>query len=74
MANFEHENLNEKQNAKSDSGDSNGCIFKISVDDGFCKWEYGFKPENVYDICIDDIVNAIEQHFKTKMVYAKLLR
>ena len=71
---MEHENLNKQESPDGDSDAVRRTPFKISVDDGFCKWEYGFKPENVYDICINDIVNAIEEHFKTKMVYAKLLR
>lgn len=47
--------------------------FIITIDDAYCKWEFGFNPENADDLSIEDIFKVLENHFKTKMVDAKCL-
>jgi hypothetical protein len=47
--------------------------FIITIDDEYCKWEFGFQPINADDISIEQIRKVLEEHFNTKMVYAKLV-
>lgn len=47
--------------------------FVITIDDGYCKWEFGFNPINADDMCIEDITDVLEEHFNTKMVYSELV-
>lgn len=43
--------------------------FIISIDDTFCKWEFGFDLSDEFSI--EDIKNEIENHFNTKAMYQK---
>lgn len=70
---MEHEILNTKETANSDLGDVRRSAFIITIDDEYCKWEYGFEPINADDISIEEITKVLEEHFNTKMVYAKLV-
>jgi hypothetical protein len=70
---MEHENLNKEETANSDLGAVRRSAFIITIDDEYCKWEFGFNPENAADLCIEDIYKVLENHFKTKMVDAKCL-
>jgi hypothetical protein len=45
--------------------------FIISIDDRFVKWEFGFNPENADDISIAEIIEVLENCFKTKTTYSK---
>jgi hypothetical protein len=63
---MKHENLNTEETARRSA-------FIITIDDKYCKWEYGFQPINADDISIVEIAKVLEKHFETKMVYAKLV-
>ena len=53
--------------------DINRTAFIITIDDEYCKYEYGFEPKNSDNICIKMIVDAICDKFDTKMKHSKLL-
>lgn len=40
--------------------------FIITIDDGFCKWEFGFSND---DLCIEDFTLAIEEKLNIKKDY-----
>lgn len=64
---------NNNETSSSQQGAVRRSAFIITIDDEYCKWEFGFNPENADDICIEDIVKVLENHFKTKMVDDKCL-
>jgi hypothetical protein len=70
---MEHRNLNTEETANSDLGAVRRSAFIITIDDEYCKWEYGFQPINADDISIEEITKVLEEHFNTKMLYAKLV-
>lgn len=67
------EKLNTEENVNSDLGAIIRSVFIITIDDEYCKWEYGFQPINADYISIEEIAKVLEKYFKTKMVYAKLV-
>lgn len=70
---MEQKNFNTPQNPPLQQTAVRRSAFIITIDDEYCKWEFGFNPENADDICIEDIFKVLESHFKTKMVDAKCL-
>jgi hypothetical protein len=70
---MEHEKSINHKTANSDLGAVRRSAFIITIDDEYCKWEYGFNPKNADDISIEEITKVLEEHFDTKMVYAKLI-
>lgn len=65
---------NNNETGSSQQGAVRRSAFIITIDDEYLKCEFGFNPENADDICIDDIVKVLENHFKTEVVYDKCLR
>jgi dipeptidase len=70
---LENQNMNEPQNPQLNIGAVRRSAFIITIDDEYCKWEFGFNPENADELSIEDIFKVLENHFKTKMVDAKCL-
>jgi hypothetical protein len=70
---MERKNLNTEETANSDLGAVRRSAFIITIDDEYCKWEYGFQPINADDISIEEITKVLEEYFNTKMLYAKLV-
>lgn len=65
--------FNEAENPRFCKAAVRRSAFIITIDDAYCKWEFGFNPENAKDLSIEYIFNVLENHFKTKMVDAKCL-
>ena len=67
------ENLNTPLNSPLKQKDIKNCAFTITIDDTYCKWEFGFEPEKYVDLCIEDITKVVEEYFQTKMIYGKCI-
>lgn len=64
---MEYENLNTPQNPPLQQTAVRRSAFIVTIDDGYCKWEFGFNPENADNLCVEDILKVLENHFKPKM-------
>lgn len=50
----------------------NGDAFKITINDGFCTWEYELNPKS-NSVCIDDIIQVLFKHFESPKCDGKLI-
>lgn len=41
-------------------------FFTITINDSFCTWQYKISPENINNLAISDIMEVLENHFKTE--------
>ncbi len=58
---------------KKEKSNETRTPFIITIDDEFCKWEYGFDGPNTDNISIKDITDVLCQKFDCKEKYSKLI-
>lgn len=58
---------------KKEKSNETRTPFIITIDDEFCKWEYGFDGPNIDNISIKDITDVLCQKFDCKEKYSKLI-
>lgn len=54
-----------------EKGDVHPTPFTVTINDGYCTWQYGFKLND--HVSIQDFIDALSKEFDTIPVYSKLI-
>lgn len=52
--------------------EDNDC-FKVTIDDGYCAWQFRFKPKNQDELSIGNIIAHLNEHFESPTDRGKLI-